>query len=135
MVSLREMVNPLRVLTSSYDLICTNLGCDQRQRLPTLVRAHAAALTLARIGFLMLCSGFFGASLAVMVHAQTSVIGERTARLEMASVTASAQIARLEDAVAHLQSQVATMSGIGMGLATALSLLQIAQMILGRKPG
>jgi uncharacterized protein YlxW (UPF0749 family) len=128
------MDNPLRVLTSSYDLICTNLGCDHRLALSMPRKARAAALTLARVMFLMLCSGFIGASVAVLVHAQSTNNGERIARVESTAAVVSTQVTTLQEQVFHLQSQVATMSGIGIGLGAALTLLQILQMILGRKP-
>ena len=128
------MANPLRVLTSSYDMICTNLGCDHRQALSLPVKARAAALTLARVMFLMLCSGFIGASLAVMVHAQGTTNGERIAHVESTTLMVTSQVQALQEQVGHLQSQVATMSGIGIGLGAALTFLQILQMVLGRKP-
>jgi hypothetical protein len=68
----------------------------------------------------------------MMVHAQSN-IGERTARLEAQSVDIQVRMARFEVEQEHVQTEVSTMNGIGIGLGAALGILQILQIIIGRQ--
>jgi hypothetical protein len=97
-----------------------------------LAKAKRAAATYLRVLAMVLCFCFASASIAMLVHAQ-STVAERTARLEVMGITSDARLARLESDLSHLQSEVATMNGIGIGVGTALGLLQVLQMVLGRK--
>lgn len=97
-----------------------------------LAKAKRAALTYVRVVILCICVGFASASTTMLVHAQ-GTIAERTARLEGVGVNTEARLGRIESDLSHMQSEVATMNGIGIGVGTALGLLQVLQMVLGRK--
>lgn len=127
------MHEPLRILTEPYDRICTNMGCDHRAGMTLYQKVRAAALTYARIGFLMCCCGVIGGSISLRVHAQgIPSIQERAAKLEVSGALMETRQAILEMRQDHADSAIATMQGVGIGLGSALGFLQVLQIILGR---
>ena len=124
---------PLRVLSTTYASICTNFGCKERESLPLQEMARRALLTCIRLAFFGLCAGFVGASLSLLLHAQTQTMPERAAKLEVATSLLQTQVEMMQREIDHLGSEVATMDGIGIGLGSALGLLQVLQIVLGKR--
>jgi hypothetical protein len=63
----------------------------------------------------------------------TTTVPERIAVTERDVTVASINLVRLQDDVAKLQSTVATMQGFGIGAGSILGVLQVLQIVLGRR--
>lgn len=127
------MLEPLRILTEPYDRICNNMGCDHRAGMTRYQKVRAAIMNYARIAFLMCCCAVVGASVSLRLHAQgMPSIQERAAKLEVARDLLEARVGILEREQFHDDSEISTMQGVGIGLGSALGLLQLVQIVLGR---
>jgi len=111
---------------------CIRTGCEERLSPAAVSLIKRSVQRVCRMAFLIICSMSVGVFLTMYVHAQVSTLPERTARLEEKNIDLVVRVAKLESDEAHTETEVATMNGIGIGLGSALGLLQIVQMMLSR---
>ncbi len=134
-----------RKLVGHYDDVCLRKDCDIRLSPSIAALGRIAALRAISIAILLCVAAFFGSTVTLIVHAQVSVpdrlaLVERDAAIrQFESSMVGTQIAALQNSVAsdrdrisELQSQISTMKGIGIGLASLVMILQIFNLMIKR---
>lgn len=91
---------------------------------------------------LRFCQGAFLSGVSTLIISSAFLLGqqpltttvpERIAVAERDATVAAVQLSRLQDDVSKLQSTVATMQGFGIGAGSILGVLQVLQIILGKR--
>ena len=92
---------------------------------------------------MLTCAAFMGGNLALKVHAQGSTRDIQTTQIAVQGVqlqevfselkNMSDQQTRQDSLIAHIESEVSTIQGMGIAFPAFFILLQIVQIMMGRK--
>jgi hypothetical protein len=129
-----EKAIPFPVL---HPYTCGDLDCSHRSRMPKKEYQRRWTVLVIRLAGVMCLSAIFGliAGTSVIVSAQTNRSEPTPAQSTLQQFEIQDSRAAIRDLTVQVQGlskDVATMQGIGMGLAAILLVLQIAQIVVGR---
>ena len=131
------------ILPSPSEELCVRRECPNRIPPAKWLLLHRIKITVAQVLFLLVCAAFAGGNLALKVHAQGNTqdinstdIAVNAAKL--VDVTARVQALESHDvtqdqASSHQGSEISVMQGVGIAFPAFLILLQVIQIVMGRK--
>lgn len=123
-------MNPFRILGES--LLCANTSCQNR----TKMKPSWFNIQLLRLTNLVILSGFAGASLFGVIHAQSiqsAQLSERLAKTEYQSQLNQQSLERVTPRIDQLEVEMGKIYGIGLAVSVILGMLHAGQLVLAFK--